>query len=111
MKKDNKKSKYFFRTLFCFFVVFVALLIAYESGYYESRMSNRAVLTKEAMDRFESDVEEGKVVDIEDYLKQPDRNYGNKMSDLGYSISSKIGSGVKYGVDKLFGMLNKMVDE
>ena len=44
-------------------------------------------------------------------LKQPDRNYGNKMSDLGYSISSKIGSGVKYGVDKLFGMLNKMVDE
>ena len=36
-------------------------------------MSNRAVLTKEAMDRFESDVEEGKVVDIEDYLKSSGR--------------------------------------
>ena len=53
----------------------------------------------------------GKNVDIEDYLKQPDRNYGNKMSNFGYNISSKIGCGVKFGVDKFFGMLNKMVDE
>ena len=35
--KKSKKSKYFFRILFCFFFVFVALLIAYESGYYETK--------------------------------------------------------------------------
>ena len=62
--KKNIKSKYFFRILFCFFLVFVALLIAYESGYYETRMGNKAVLTKEAMEKFESDVANGEVVDI-----------------------------------------------
>ena len=74
-------------------------------------MQRIASFEKVSYEQFEKDVASGKNVDIEDYLKQPDRNYGNKMSDLGYSISSKIGSGVKYGVDKLFGMLNKMVDE
>ena len=64
MKKESKKSKYFFRTLFGFLVVFVALLIAFESGYYESRMSNRAVLTKEDMYKFESYIENIKLVDI-----------------------------------------------
>lgn len=49
--------------------MFVSLLIAYESGYYETKMSNRAILTKEAMEQFESDVENGEVVDIKDYLK------------------------------------------
>ena len=44
----------------------MALLIAYESGYYETRMGNRAVLTKEAMEKFEEDVENGEVVDIKD---------------------------------------------
>ena len=47
--KKSKKSKYFFSILFCFFFMFVSLLIAYESGYYETKMSNRAILTKEAM--------------------------------------------------------------
>lgn len=105
MKKDNKKSKYFFRTLFCFFVVFVALLIAYESGYYESKMSNRSILTKEAMERFESDVEQGKVVDVEDYLKSDSVDYSNGVTKLGNKISNGISNVMTKGLSGLFDAL------
>ena len=81
MKKESKKSKYFFRTLFGFLVVFVALLIAFESGYYESRMSNRAVLTKEAMDRVD---------------------YSNGITKLGNKISNGISKIMTNGLSGLF---------
>lgn len=104
MKKD-KKSKYFFRILFCFFVVFVALLIAYESGYYETKMSNRAVLTKEAMEKFESDVENGEVVDIHDYLKSEDVDYSNGVTKFGNKISNGISDVMTNGLSGLFDAL------
>ena len=44
--KKNKNSKYFFRILFCFLVVFASLLIAYESGYYETKMTNKVIMRK-----------------------------------------------------------------
>ena len=104
MKKD-KKSKYFFSILFCFFVVFVALLIAYESGYYETKMSNRAVLTKEAMEKFESDVENGEVVDIHDYLKSEDVDYSNGVTKFGNKISNGISDVMTKGLSGLFDAL------
>ena len=104
MKKD-KKSIYFFRTLFCFFLVFVALLIAYESGYYETKMSNRAVLTKEAMEKFESDVENGEAVDINDYLKSENVDYSNGVTKFGNKITNGISDVMTKGLSGLFDAL------
>ena len=104
MKKD-KKSKYFFRTLFCFFLVFVALLLAYESGYYETKMSNRAVLTKEAMEKFESDVENGEAVDINDYLKSENVDYSNGVTKFGNKITNGISDVMTKGLSGLFDAL------
>ena len=103
--KKNKKSKYFFRTLFCFFLVFVALLIAYESGYYETKMSNRAVLTKEAMEKFESDVENGEAVDINDYLKSENVDYSNGVTKFGNKITNGISDVMTKGLSGLFDAL------
>lgn len=103
--KKNKKSKYFFRILFCFFLVFVALLIAYESGYYETRMSNRAVLTKEAMDKFEEDVKNGEVVDVNDYLKSESVDYSNGITKIGNKISNGISEIMTNGLSGLFNAL------
>lgn len=103
--KKNKKSKYFFRILFCFFLVFVALLIAYESGYYETRMSNRAVLTKEAMDKFEEDVKNGEAVDVNDYLKSESVDYSNGITKIGNKISNGISEIMTNGLSGLFNAL------
>lgn len=103
--KKSKKSKYFFRILFCFFLVFVALLIAYESGYYETRMSNRAVLTKEAMEKFEEDVNNGEVVDVQDYLKKESVDYSNGVTKIGNKISNGISEVMTNGLSGLFNAL------
>lgn len=103
--KKSKKSKYFFRILFCFFLVFVALLIAYESGYYETKMSNRAVLTKEAMEQFEEDVANGEVVDINDYLKSESVDYSNGVTKFGQKISTGISEVMTKGLSGLIDAL------
>ena len=114
IKKEDKIKIYkrcFRYFMIASFITFLTLYLSQETGYYEYDLKQKTSFTKEQIEKYEKDVASGKNVDIEDYLKQPDRNYGNKMSNFGYNISSKIGSGVKFGVDKFFGMLNKMVDE
>lgn len=104
MKKNNK-SKYFFRLLFVFFLIFVSLLIAYESGYYESKLSNKAVLTKEAMEKFEEDVKNGEVIDIKKYLKDENVDYSNGITKIGNKISNGLSDIFTNGLDGLFNAL------
>ena len=99
MKKNNK-SKYFFRLLFVFFLIFVSLLIAYESGYYESKLSNKAVLTKEAMEKFEEEV-----IDIKNYLKDENVDYSNGITKIGNKISNGLSDIFTNGLDGLFNAL------
>lgn len=103
--KKNKKSKYFFRILFCFFLVFIALIIAYESGYYETRMGNKAVLTKEAMEQFETDVQNGEVVDIKDYLEDDSVDYSTGITKIGNKITNGISEVMTKGLTGLFDAL------
>lgn len=114
IKKEDKIKIYkrcFKYFMIASFMAFLTLYLSQETGYYEYDIRRKTSFTKEQIEQFEKDVAAGKEVDIEDYLEQPDRDYGNKMSNMGYQISSQIGDLVKIGVDKLFGMLNKMVDE
>lgn len=103
--KKNKKTKYFFRTLYFLLFVFIALMIAYESGYYETKSHNRAVLTKEAMERFESDLEQGQIVDVKDYLKEEKPNYSNGVTKLGNKISGGISDFMTKGLSGIFDVL------
>lgn len=104
MKKSNK-SKYFFRTLKVLIFIFIALIIAYESGYYETKSHNRAVLTKEAMERFESDLDQGQVVDVKDYLKEDKVDYSNNVTKVGNKISSGISDFMTKGLSGIFNVL------
>lgn len=103
MKK--KKSRYFFKVLFWLFVVFVALLIAYESGYYETKAHNKAVLTNEAIKEFESDVKNGKVVDLDKYLKDERKDYSNGVTKVGNKISNSISEVMTKGISGIFNVL------
>ena len=106
--KKNKKSKYFFRILFCFFLVFIALIIAYESGYYETRSHNRAILTKEAMEEFERDIEKGEIVDIKKYLEDEKIDYSNSITKIGNKISNSVSDIMTNGLTGLFDALKSL---
>lgn len=103
--KKNKKTKYFFRTLYVLFFIFVALVIAYESGYYETKSHNRAVLTKSAMEKFENDLEQGQIVDIKDYLEDDKPDYSNGVTKLGNKLSNGISDFMTKGLTGIFDVL------
>lgn len=100
--KKSRKARIFFRILFCFFLVYVALIIAYESGYYETKSSERAILTKEAMERFEQDLSKGQLVDVKDYLVEDRKDYSNKVTKVGNKISQGISDFMTKGLSRVF---------
>lgn len=100
--KKTKKGKIFFRILFTLFLIFISLIIAYESGYYETKSHNKAILTKEAMERFENDVEKGKLVDVKDYLVEEHKDYSNSVTKIGNKITNNISDFLTKGLSGIF---------
>ena len=89
MEEVKKRSK--FKYIFYFlFLLFSALYISGQTGYYENKLSREQTLTKEAIIEFEKDINEGKPVDIKDYLEKDHKDYENKYSSLGYTLSNSI---------------------
>lgn len=101
----KSKSRYFFKSLGILFLVFISLIIAYESGYYETRAGNRATLTKDAMEKFEADVLKGEVVDINDYLKKDNIDYSNNVTKLGNKMSNAVSEVMTNGIQGIFNTL------
>lgn len=105
MDKPKKKPNIFFKILFILILIYIALLIAFESGYYENKLSNKTALTKEAMERFEADVDNGQVVDIKDYLTEDRIDYSNSVTKLGNKISNGVSEVMTKGISGLFDCL------
>ena len=85
-----KPEKVFKTSMIFLFVVFVAIYVSSKSGYYDFTNHNKTVLTKEAMEKFESDVASGVDIDIENYMKTTQQDYSNNISDTALSISTNI---------------------
>lgn len=90
---------------------FIVTYIIYETGYYEYKLQNRTVLTKEQMEQFEKDVNDGKDVTLEDYFVETEVDYTNKLTDVTVNVSSKVNSYLKKGVELIFKQVNKLVEE
>ena len=86
----KKKGNWFLRLVFILFIVFLGLYIASVSGYYETQVGNKVALTDQAIKDFESDVLEGKVVDINTYLENDHKDYSNTFTDMGDRFSESV---------------------
>lgn len=98
----KKKKSLFFKVLCLLFLVYVALSIAYESGYYTTKASNRVLMTKEAMEQFEEDLKNGEMVDLKTYLKEDKVDYSNKITKVGNKLSNSISEVLTNGISGLF---------
>lgn len=97
-----------------FTILLISFIVAYaigESGYYEYQLSNKKDLTIEQIKQFESDVKEGKDVDINDYLKDDKIDYTNSLSRTTYKISYKLNNFLNNGIKIIFKFANKLVEE
>lgn len=97
-----------------FIVLFLAFIIAYiieKSGYYEYNLRNKTVLTTESMKQFEKDVSEGKDVTIEDYVVNTSIDYTTRLTRNTNKISTNVNDVLKKGIEGIFKILGKFVDD
>ena len=102
-KKNNK-----------FLMLFMSFLVIYFSeitGYYEYQNHKKTTLTEEQIRKFENDVENGKEIDLNQYLVVENKNYNNKLSKAASKLSDGISNVVKKGVESTFKFLSNLVEE
>ena len=89
-----------------FFTVFLSM-----SGYYQTELQKKMILTQESIDNFESDVKNGKDIDINDYLDIKHKNYDNRVSTSGRFLSNKLNKLISGGIKKTLKIIIKAIEE
>lgn len=105
MNEKNKKN-WFLIVLGIFFVIYIGLYIMDNLGYYNIAAKNK-VITEEKLLEFESDVKNGKEIDLKEYVRDT-TNYKNVYSNIGYSISMGIDSVLNKGLSNVGKFLKKL---
>ena len=107
-KKNNKLINIIFLMLFMSFLV---IYFSEITGYYEYQNHKKTTLTEEQIRKFENDVENGKEIDLNQYLVVENKNYNNKLSKAASKLSDGISNVVKKGVESTFKFLSNLVEE
>ncbi len=97
--------------LFLAFFSFLVSYIIYETGYYEYKLQNRTVLTKEQMEQFEKDVNDGKDVTLNDYLVETEVDYTTKLTSVTVKFCDKVNDYLKESIEMVFKQVNKLVQD
>ena len=107
----RKQAKKVFRfLLLTLFVTFMAIYVSKSAGYIEYENRKQVALTEKQIEKFEADVKAGKNVDLTVYLKQNERNYQNKLSNLGLKVSNVMEKGVNKVVKVSFKFLSDLAE-
>ena len=111
MDKKNKKiaSKIFWKLFLIILTGFTAIYISEATGYYEFEQHNKKVLTEEKIKQFESDIANGKNIDINNYVIEDKTNYESKISKIGEKMSDEVEDIVVGGLNATFKFLNGMM--
>ena len=88
--ENKKKPNIFNRIFFVLIIMFLCLYSISVMGYKDKRLENKTLYTEEMIKQFESDVKNGKEIDINDYLTYEEVDYSNKSSELGEKFSEGI---------------------
>ena len=105
--KANNILKFTFIILI---LLFIGLYISQVTGYYEYTESKKTTLTKDAINRFEKDVKEGKEISAKNYLEE-EKEYNNKVSKLGITVSNLIEKIFNKTMSSLFKEIDRAVSE
>ncbi len=86
-------------------VSFLSLYITTMGGYYENQLSNKNILTEEAIKQFESDVSAGKEIIASNYIIE-DKDYSNKAN----IIASRLSKFLSKTYDKIMRFIFKSIE-
>lgn len=91
-------------------VLFFALIIMNYTGFYEYRVSKKTALTNESIEKFEKDIEEGKEVNMKDYLEE-EKDNSNNISKITSKTSESIGNVFNKMISLVFKSIEKTMTD
>ena len=106
--EKKKKTNWLQIILIILFIAYISLSTLNVTGYYDGSIRRKVEFTEEQIKEFESDVESGKKIDINDYLKGQTKNYTNRTSQIGYEFSSSIDSFLNNGLKDIMKVLGRL---
>lgn len=106
--KEDKKIKIFKYLFLISFMTYAAVYTMVNLGYYEYSNYTKKVFTEEQIEKFEDDIKNGKVLDINEYLV--DEKSISTKKQVGLKISEFIGNCSKKSIEELFKLLNKVIE-
>ena len=105
---ENKNKFNIFRfIILCLLVSYSFVFLLANMGYLEYKNYNKRILTEENIKRFEEDVKNKKELDIENYIVKENFITKNQNS---LKLSKLIGSVTRKTIQKIFKILNKIVE-
>ncbi len=110
MDKD-KLNKIFKSMVTISFIIFTVLYISQASGYFDYQNRKKVMMTNSQIKQFEQDVKEGKNVDLKKYIEANNKNYQNKLSKAGLSISTTSEKAIQKIIEETFKVLSKAIGE
>ena len=111
MEPKKKKGNLIMLLIILFFIFFIALYSSQISGYYEYSEYRKSNLTKEKIEEFENDIQNGIDVENKTYILNEYKDYSNKFSKLGLNTSKYIEKIMTNGIRNFFSKVSKMVLE
>lgn len=82
--------------------LFIGIYFASNSRYIDYQARNKKILTEEQIKKFEDDVKENKVIDINNYISTKEDEYDNKISSISLKISQTIGKAFENTINFIF---------
>ncbi len=109
--EEEKASHKFIKVLTILFISFLIMNISKEKGLYEIKTYNKTILTKESMLKFESDVNKGLNVSINDYLDNEYKDYSNIVTKTGSSLNRIVETFMNSGIKKTLKVISHLFYE
>ena len=86
-KKNNNP---FFKILTALFLVFAALMVVLQSGYYEAKKKSEVVLTESKIKEYEEKIKNNEAIDLNSYIESNKAYYGNGVSEFGLKMTYQV---------------------
>ena len=97
--------------LLSLFTFYVILLLAQSQGYYKTRSEKAKILTDEQIEKFEKDVQDGRNIDVTEYIMYKDKDYRNDVSENIYKVSLKLETIVDKTIKLIFNSASNAVND
>ena len=103
-------KKIFHTFIWLLFISFLVLYFAQMNGYYEDLNNKKSYLTEEKIKQFEKDVKKVKKIEVENYVVNLKKDYGNKISSFGLFTSKVFSESFKWSMSNIFSAIDRAMN-